>query len=131
MLLKFIDQMNWKSENYKKITFEKNMNTNYQVEIPLDKIKSFCKKWQISELALFGSVLRSDFDQKNSDIDVLITFIPGHSWGWEIVTMKEELEIIFNRSIDLVTKKAIENSRNPYRKKEILESYQVVYEEAA
>ena len=107
------------------------MNTNYQIEIPLEKITAFCKKWKISELALFGSVLRSDFDQKNSDIDVLITFIPGHSWGWEIVTMKEELEIIFNRPIDLVTKSAIENSKNPYRKKEILESYQVVYDEAA
>lgn len=107
------------------------MNTNYKIEIPLEKINSFCKKWNISELAFFGSILREDFDPKNSDIDIMITFIPGQHWGWEIVTMKEELESIFNRSIDLVTKKAIENSKNPYRKKEILESYQVVYEKAA
>lgn len=112
-------------------TLEKNMNSNYKIEIPLEKIISFCTKWNISELAFFGSVLREDFDPKNSDIDVMITFVPGQKWGWEIVTMKEELELIFNRSIDLVTKKAIENSKNPFRKKEILESYQVVYEKAA
>jgi predicted nucleotidyltransferase len=107
------------------------MNSNYKIEIPLEKIVSFCTKWNISEFAFFGSVLREDFDPKNSDIDVMITLVPGQKWGWEIVTMKEELELIFNRSIDLVTKKAIENSKNPFRKKEILESYQVVYEKAA
>ena len=107
------------------------MNTNYKIEIPLEKIVSFCKKWNISEFAFFGSVLRDDFDPKNSDIDIMITFTPNHHWGWEIVTMKEELELIFKRPIDLITKKAIENSKNPFRKKEILESYQVVYEKVA
>lgn len=107
------------------------MNTNYKIEIPLEKINSFCTKWNICEFAFFGSVLRDDFDPKTSDIDIMITFIPGQHWGWEIVTMKEELELMFNRPIDLVTKKAIENSKNPLRKKEILDSYQVVYEKAA
>lgn len=107
------------------------MNTNYQIEIPLEKIISFCKKWNISELAFFGSVLREDFNPKNSDIDIMITFIPNHHWGWEIVTMKDELEAIFNKPIDLVTKKAIENSKNPFRKKEILDTYQVIYEKVA
>lgn len=60
----------------------------------------------------------------------MITFIPDQHCGWEIVTMKEELELIFNRPIDLVTKKAIENSKNHLRKKEILESYQVIYRKA-
>ena len=107
------------------------MNNKYPIEIQIDKIAQFCIKWRIKEFALFGSILRSDFDKNKSDIDVLITFLPGQNWAWEIVTMKEELEIIFNRPVDLLTKKAIENSKNPYRKKEILESYEVIYEQAA
>ena len=107
------------------------MNKKYPIEIPINKIKDFCQKWKIKELALFGSVTRDDFDQKKSDVDVLITFLPDQHWAWEIVTMKEELELIFNKPVDLLTKKAIENSKNPYRKKEILESYEVIYEQAA
>ena len=107
------------------------MNKKYPIEIPIDKIKDFCKKWKVKEFALFGSVIRDDFDSSKSDIDVLITFFPGQNWAWEIVTIKEELEDIFNRPVDLITKKAIENSKNPYRKKEILESYEVIYEQAA
>jgi len=107
------------------------MNKKYPIEIQIDKIKSFCQKWKISELALFGSITRNDFDQNKSDVDVLITFLPDQNWAWEIVTMKEELESIFNRPVDLLTKKAVENSKNPYRKKEILDSYEVIYEQAA
>lgn len=107
------------------------MKTNYKIEIPFKKIISFCQKWNISEFAFFGSVLRDDFDPQNSDIDIMITFAPDQHWGWDIVTMKEELETLFKRPIDLVTKKAIENSKNPFRKKEILDTYQVIYEKAA
>ena len=101
------------------------------MDLPIDKIKAFSQKWKIQEFSLFGSIIRDDFDQRNSDVDVLVTFFPNQHWGWEIVTMKEELEKIFNRPVDLVSKKAIENSKNPYRKKAILESYKVIYEQAA
>lgn len=107
------------------------MNHNIKIQIPLDKIESFCKKWNVSELALFGSALRSDFNINTSDLDFMITFSPGTNWGWEIVTMKDELELIFQRPVDLITKKAVEKSKNPYRKKEILEFCQVIYEQAA
>ncbi len=107
------------------------MNKKYPIEIQIEKIKEFCQKWKVQELALFGSVTRNDFDKNKSDVDVLITFLPGQNWAWEIVTMKEELELIFNRPVDLLTKKAVESSKNPYRKKEILESYEVIYEQAA
>jgi predicted nucleotidyltransferase len=95
------------------------------------QIKKFCIKWKVTELALFGSVIRNDFDPIKSDVDVLITFEENHSWGWEIVTMKEELEEIFKRPVDLVSKRAIENSKNPYRKNEILNSYEIIYDQTA
>lgn len=46
--------------------------------LPLDsaKLREFCLRWTISELSLFGSVLRDDFGPQ-SDVDVLISFAPG------------------------------------------------------
>lgn len=41
--------------------------------MPLEQIADFCRRRKITELALFGSVLRDDF-QPESDIDVLVTF---------------------------------------------------------
>ena len=105
----------------------KKIRINFQI----NQIKDFCQKWKIREFALFGSVLTDDFDPKRSDVDVLVTFFPDTSWGWDIVDMKEELEKIFKRRVDVIEKEAIEKSKNPYRKKEILSSYEVIYEQAA
>ena len=46
---------------------------NAHIHIPRDEIAAFCKQWQITELALFGSVLRDDFGPE-SDVDVLVRF---------------------------------------------------------
>ena len=97
------------------------------VNLPLDEIGKICRKWQIKELALFGSVLRDDFSLENSDIDVLITFSPDAVIGWEIVDVKDDLEAIFKRKVDLVEKEAVAKSKNPHRRREILSSYEVVY----
>ena len=48
------------------------------IELPVDKITKFCERWNIQEFALFGSVLRSDFNP-NSDIDVLVNFSSDNS----------------------------------------------------
>jgi len=101
------------------------------INLPMDQIKKLCIKWKIKELSLFGSILRDDFDFEKSDIDILYVFMPGVHWGLDIVEMKEELEKLFTRSIDLVSKRAIEQSKNPYRKEEILNSYKVIYDQAA
>lgn len=98
------------------------------INIPNAEIADFCRKWQIRELALFGSVLRDDFDPEQSDIDVLYSFMPGVMVGWEIFRMAEDIESIFNRKVDLIRKEVIKKSRNPYRKREILDSYEVIYE---
>lgn len=46
------------------------------IDLPGDEVAAFCKRWQVVELALFGSVLREDFGP-GSDIDVLAEFDPG------------------------------------------------------
>ncbi len=98
-----------------------------RLHIPEEKIAGFCRRWKITEFALFGSVLRDDFTS-NSDIDVLVTFAPDARWNlMDHVDMQDELKIIFGRNIDLVSKRGIERSRNHIRRKAILDSAEVVY----
>ena len=44
--------------------------TNLAIAIPKDEIVDFCRRWQVTELALFGSVLREDFGP-DSDVDLV------------------------------------------------------------
>jgi uncharacterized protein len=95
-----------------------------RVRVSPDQIADFCQRWQIIELALFGSILRSDF-REDSDVDILVAFSPDSNWSLlDWVDMKEQLEKIFDRAVDLVDKEGL---TNPYRRYEILKNYQVVY----
>lgn len=101
------------------------MNTH--IDIPQDKIAAFCKRWQIEELALFGSVIRDNFSP-DSDIDVLVRFDPkARPTLLDIARMQDELTRLFGRQADLVERTAVETSRNYIRRKAILESAEVVY----
>jgi uncharacterized protein len=96
-------------------------------EVPSDKIADYCRRWKISEFALFGSALRDDFNQK-SDIDVLVTFERDAHWTlFDMVDMQEELRDIFGRDVDLVSRRGIESSQNYLRRKEILSSAKVIH----
>ncbi len=90
-------------------------------------ILEFCQRWTIEELYLFGSGLRDDF-RPDSDIDVMVRFKVDAAWGLlELVRMKRELATLLGREVDLVTKTSIEQSHNWIRRKEILNTAQVVY----
>ncbi len=94
---------------------------NYHgVETSREKIADFCRRWRITELALFGSILRDDF-RPDSDIDVLATFAPEARWKLDdLLAMREELGIIFGHPVDLVDKRLVERSPNYIRRKHIL-----------
>ena len=95
--------------------------------IPERDLAGFCLRWRIAELALFGSALREDFDA-NSDVDLLVTFAPDADWRlFDHVRMQEELAELLGRPVDLVSRRAIERSQNPIRKRAILDSARTVY----
>jgi predicted nucleotidyltransferase len=97
------------------------------VDINVKQISDFCRKWEISNLALFGSVLTDEFSP-DSDIDVLVTFASDAKRTlFDLVRMKGELEEIFNRSVDIVSRRGIESSRNLLRREEILFSAEDIY----
>lgn len=94
--------------------------------VSLEQVAHLCHRWQITEFALFGSVLGPEF-RSDSDVDVLVTFAPGHQWGWEIIDLKDELGALFGREVDLLTRSAISQSSNWLRRRNILASAEVVY----
>ena len=100
---------------------------NKVFEIPSDEITDYCRRWRITEFALFGSALRDDFNPE-SDIDVLVTFDGDAHWTlFDMVDMQEELKDIFGRNVDLVSRRGIESSQNYLRRKEILSSAKVIH----
>jgi len=72
-----------------------------QIEIAKDKIAEFCRRNHIRRLALFGSVLRDDFDPE-SDIDVLVEFEPGVRVGLRFFRMEIELCEIMARIVCVI-----------------------------
>ncbi len=98
--------------------------------LPMQEIARFCRKWQIVELSLFGSVLRADFNPE-SDVDVLATF--GHQciWGlFDHVQMQQELQSLFGRNVDLISRRALDYSQNRILQAEILSTVKVIYRAA-
>jgi predicted nucleotidyltransferase len=95
--------------------------------LPEAKIRSFCERWQIVELSLFGSVLRNDF-HADSDIDILVAFAPTANWGlFDHAQMQQDLETLLDRKVDLISKRAIERSSNWIRRQEILSTARAIY----
>jgi predicted nucleotidyltransferase len=73
-----------------------------RIDIPQEKIAEFCRRNHIRRLALFGSVLRDDFGP-DSDVDVLVEFVPGTRVGLRFFAMERELSEILGRKVDLNT----------------------------
>ena len=97
------------------------------LKIPEERLRRICEKYLIKELAVFGSALRGDF-KEDSDIDLLYIFYDDAEQSlFSKVRVKEELEKLFGRSVDLISRRAIENSRNAYKRKAILENTKVIY----
>ena len=91
-----------------------------------DAIQQFCRRHGITEMRLFGSVLRDDF-AADSDVDVLVQFAPGRSPGWEIVDIEQELGELIGHKVDLLTF----NGLKPWWRDEILPRSEVIYHDAA
>ena len=78
-------------------------------------IARLCRLHGVRSLAAFGSVLRSDFDPSRSDVDVLVEFEPQAAGSFSnFLGLKESLEALFGRSVDLVEQRAIRNRRLRY-----------------
>lgn len=94
------------------------------VVVPKDQIADFCRRHHIRRLSLFGSVIRDDFGP-DSDVDVLVEFLPGQAPGFfRLFDMEVELSSLLDgRKVDLRT--AQDLSR--YFRDEVLAEAEVHY----
>jgi predicted nucleotidyltransferase len=100
---------------------EKRLVISFQI------LDEFCQQRQITELSVFGSILRKDFDF-NSDIDLLVKFdTKAHISLMDMIKIENEFETLLKQNIDLVSKKAVENSKNWIRHQNILDSVEIIY----
>ncbi|XGV87795.1 MAG: nucleotidyltransferase family protein [Limnothrix sp. BL-A-16] len=104
-----------------------------RLTITPEQLKEFCIRWQIAELAVFGSILRDDFrlnDEIPSDIDLLFSDQENARKNLILqVKMMFELEEMLHRKVDLISKKAVLDDPNAIRRQHILESAKVIYVE--
>jgi predicted nucleotidyltransferase len=104
-----------------------NATDEFRIPLPHEALRQFCQRWEISELALFGSVLRDDFGPE-SDVDVLVTFEPtAMPTLLDLSHMERDLTALMGRKVDLVSRHGVEGARPTPRRSNILSSAHVIY----
>jgi len=100
---------------------------NLRIPLPMAQIASFCRRWSIARLEVFGSALRSDFCP-DSDLDLVATYAPEARWSLlDRVRMKLELEAMLGREVDLLNRRALEKARTRGRAAAILAQAEPLY----
>jgi predicted nucleotidyltransferase len=92
-----------------------------------EELRELCRRFHVRRLDLFGSAARCDFDPERSDFDFIVEFdrsASQHPFD-AYFGLKEELEALFDRKVDLVELSAV---RNPYLKASIDGSRESVFE---
>ena len=93
-----------------------------RISVDKSQVKSICDKENIAYLGLFGSYARGE-EQEKSDVDILVDFNEIKSF-FQLAKVKEELENIFKKKVDLVLKNNIKESLKPYILKDLIILYE-------
>ena len=91
----------------------------------INLIKKLCEKYRVRTFSAFGSVTREDFNE-NSDIDFVVDFDENDPFVYTDLyfQLKENLEQLLKRQIDLIEERGI---KNPFFKKELDETKVLIY----
>jgi predicted nucleotidyltransferase len=87
-------------------------------------IAAICRDWDIKQLDLIGSATRDDFRPESSDIDVLVEFEGTSDLFHRYFTLKERLESLFGRKVDVIQAGAV---KNPYVRETIERDRMIIY----
>jgi uncharacterized protein len=96
------------------------------VEENINELIDLCKQHKVLELFIFGSILTNKFND-NSDIDLIVQFdhIDLLEYFDNYMDLKEKLEILLGRPVDLLENQAI---HNPIFRKVVDRNKKLVYE---
>ena len=92
-------------------------------------LRALCHRYHIERLELFGSRARNEA-RPDSDVDVIVTFAPGHTPGMAFFQLVLDLEELFELPVDLVTRHSVETSMNAVKKRSMLAHTQDLYHAA-
>lgn len=82
------------------------------IEKNREAIATLCRRHGVRKLEVFGSILRGDFDPARSDVDVLVEFEANAAGSFtNFLDLKESLQAVFGRAVDLVELCAVRNRR--------------------
>ena len=89
-------------------------------------LEELCRCYGVRSLFLFGSAAGDDFDSARSDVDLLVEFqtFPAGGYADAYFGLRESLEALFGRDVDLVALSAV---RNPYMKADIERTRTLLY----
>jgi uncharacterized protein len=80
------------------------------LELDEETIATLCRRFGVRRLSVFGSAVTGPFDPERSDVDFLVEFDPdGEGLFDAYFGLKEELERLLRRPVDLVAPKSLEN----------------------
>ncbi len=101
-----------------------------EIESKLKKLFELCYKYKVVKLFVFGSVSKGEFDPNTSDLDLIVELdnLAPTEKGEILMKLWSELELLFERKVDLLTEKKI---KNPYLLKEIKNSKLLLYDRAS
>ena len=97
------------------------------LHIDQDRLAECCGRYGVARLETFGSFATGDASS-DSDLDLLVTFDPATRVGIEFVALQQELEEIFGRPVDLLTRESVQRSPNKYFRRFALRRTEPVYE---
>jgi predicted nucleotidyltransferase len=99
-----------------------------RIDLPLQALAVICRKYDVAELDVFGSVLREDFGP-DSDVDFLVRFRNDDAGAWmgKLTDLEEEISRLLGRKVDVVSRPAVEESQNYLRRRHILTTAKVIY----
>jgi uncharacterized protein len=91
-----------------------------------DELRELCRRFGVRRLEVFGSAARGDFDPARSDLDFLVEFQPAQPGAYAdaFFGLKEALEQLFGRPVDLIAAAAI---RNPYLRESVERTRALLY----
>lgn len=95
----------------------------------IEELTALCRRYGVARMEVFGSAARGgDFKTARSDADFLVTFMPAARNDLvAFVDLKEALEALLDRPVDLVEREALEASRNFIRRRRILGDAETIY----
>ena len=90
-------------------------------------VRSVCESHPVARVEVFGSIAQGTA-RAGSDVDLLVEFLPDATPGlFEMGSLKEDLEERLGCRVDLLSRRAVEKSRNAIRRRAILANPLTIY----